>query len=208
MFTGIITFTAVVVQFEPRVGYWSLGLECSSNAGNNLSLGSSIAVDGVCLTLVAQEKNCLYFDVIAETMNCTSFSRLEIGDVINGERAARFGDEIGGHILSGHVQTTATLVNINQIHQQYTLTCQINDQWFPYIFTKGYIALAGTSLTIGDVDTKRRTFDVHLIPETLRRTNLGQKPIGGLINIEIDHQTQVIVDSIIKYRHLLTDHPN
>lgn len=207
MFTGIITFTATVVQFEPYDGYWRLGLDCPGHACEKISLGASVSVDGVCLTVIAHESNHLYFDVIAETMRCTSFSSLQVGNTLNGERAACFGDEIGGHILSGHVQTVARLISINQTQQQYILTCSLEDPWLSYIFPKGYIALAGTSLTVAEVNLEEKTFTVHLIPETLRRTNLGEKPLDGFINLEIDHQTHIIVDTLLRRELMLTKMP-
>ena len=198
MFTGIIQATARIIQFEPRLGTWRLGLQCTPELSNTLQIGASIAVDGVCLTVVEFQKTCIFFDIIAETYHRTTLQTIQVGECVNIERAIRFGDEIGGHWLSGHIQSTATIVAIDQSHQQYIVTCQTTEEWIKYLFPKGYIGLSGASLTIVTVNLEQRTFSVHLIPETLRITNLGVKRVGMALNLEIDYQTQVMVTTVMR----------
>ena len=195
MFTGIVQTTGTVIQFEKQKGTCRLGLECSADFLNDITTGASVAVDGACLTVVKFTNQQVYFDLIQATLDATSFSQLQLGDTVNLERAARFGDEIGGHLLSGHIHTTAKLQDISKKQDQYVVALSIAPQWMDYIFAKGYIAVAGTSLTIQQVDRRTNSFEVHLIPETLRITNLEQKKLGCMINIEIDQQTQTIVDT-------------
>lgn len=196
MFTGIVQTTAEVIQFENQQGSWRLGIKCEPKFLTALNIGASIAIDGTCLTVVEYDRQHAFFDLIAETLQCTCLGDLTPGDSVNLERAARFGDEIGGHLLSGHIQTTATLTTIDTTTQQYILTCKIAPEWISYIFPKGYIALSGISLTVVNVDPAQHTFTVHLIPETLRVTTLKQKIPGMKLNIEIDSQTQTIVDTV------------
>ena len=196
MFTGIIKAIARVSQFEEKQGVWRLSLTCPGEFLVEVEIGASIAIDGACLTVVAFTDDTVAFDVIQETYQRTTMQYLSVGNDVNCERAARFGDEIGGHMLSGHILTTAEIVEIDKTDDQYIVYMQIGSEWMPYIFSKGYIALNGASLTIVDVDTSTATFNVHLIPETLQKTTFSEKSVGDRINVEIDSQTQVIVDTM------------
>ncbi len=131
-----------------------------------------------------------------ETLRLTTLGDLKPGDRVNFERAARIGDEIGGHLLSGHVHTTADIVAIDRPENNCTLEFEVPEAWARYIFSKGYIAINGCSLTIGEVRGNR--FNVYLIPETLRATIFGDVSVGDRVNIEIDSQTQTIVDTLAR----------
>jgi len=143
-----------------------------------------------------QEDDLLFFDAMQETLRSTTLGTLTPGDRINFERAARIGDEIGGHLLSGHVHTTAEVVAIDRPENNCTLTFEVPEQWTKYIFPKGYIAINGASLTIGEVTGNR--FNIHLIPETLRATTFTDIALADQVNIEIDSQTQTIVDTLAR----------
>ena len=108
----------------------------------------------------------------------------------------KLGDELGGHLLSGHVSTTATISKLENPENNHIITFQTDLETIKYIFPKGYIALNGVSLTIGEVDKSNQTFNVYLIPETLRLTNLGNKVVGNRINLEIETQTRNMVDTL------------
>ena len=162
---------------------------------DNLQLGASVSHNGCCLTVTEVQGDLVSFDLMKETLRLTNLGDLNVGDQVNLERAARFNDEIGGHLMSGHIICTAEVAKI--------LTSENNRQiWFrmphedlmKYVLHKGYIGIDGISLTIGEVTRTR--FCVHLIPETLQRTTLGTKRLGDKINIEIDPQTQAIVDTV------------
>jgi riboflavin synthase len=129
-----------------------------------------------------------------ETLRVTNLGELKVGDQVNYERAARFGDEIGGHQMSGHIIAMAEVTKVLDSENNRQVWFRMPADLMRYVFTKGYIGIDGISLTIGDVAGNE--FNVNLIPETLERTNMdGRKP-GDNINIEIDPQTQAIVDTV------------
>jgi riboflavin synthase len=134
------------------------------------------------------------FDLMQETLKLTNLGLLKVGDKVNVERAAKFGDEIGGHAMSGHIMNTAEVTRVIESPNNRQVWFQIAPELTKYVFTKGYIGIDGISLTIGEV--KGDQFCVNLIPETLERTILSERVAGDLINIEIDPQTQTIVDTV------------
>ena len=108
----------------------------------------------------------------------------------------KVGDEIGGHILSGHICSTAEILERIETGDCIDILLEINSEWMRYVLPKGYIALDGISLTVGSTNTEKCTCWVHLIPETLSRTTISDKSVGNLINVEIDNQTQAIIDTV------------
>ena len=130
---------------------------------------------------------------MAETLAKTNLGRLTEGSEVNLERA-RFGDEIGGHVMSGHIIAQTPVTRIEQSEHNRTLWFALPAELKPYVLTKGFIGLDGCSLTIGSVT--EREFNVHLIPETLQRTLFGSRQVGDCVNVEIDAQTQAIVDTV------------
>ncbi|MCL4149123.1 UNVERIFIED_CONTAM: hypothetical protein GTU68_037011, partial [Idotea baltica] len=160
----------------------------------NLEIGASVAHNGCCLTVTKVDGNHVWFDLIEETLRLTNLGLLDAGQLINIERAARFGDEIGGHSMSGHIVGVMTVRQINKTEENCQIWFDVPNEWSKYILHKGYVGVDGISLTVGDVD--ECGFNVNLIPETLERTNLSQRSIGDKINLEIDPQTQAIVDTV------------
>lgn len=159
-----------------------------------LTLGASVAHNGCCLTVTHIEQQLVSFDLMQETLNVTNLGLLNVGDYVNVERAAKFGDEIGGHAMSGHIMATAIVSAVNISENNHQVWFSVPTHLMKYIFAKGYIGIDGISLTIGEV--KDCCFNVNLIPETLQRTNLESRMINDVINIEIDPQTQAIVDTV------------
>lgn len=196
MFTGIVQGIASVEALTQKPGLTTLSVRFPADRVEQVSIGASVALNGTCLTVTGQDGDCLSFDAMQETLFRTTLGQLRTGDRVNFERAARIGDEIGGHLLSGHIHTTARLVGIEVPENNRTLTFEVPDAWAPYLFAKGYIAIDGASLTIGEVNGNR--FNVHLIPETLRATTFGERVEGDEVNIEIDSQTQTIVDTLAR----------
>ncbi|HKK55486.1 riboflavin synthase subunit alpha [Marinobacter sp.] len=194
MFTGIVQGVAVVEDVKAAPGLSSFAIRFPSDKVQGVTIGASVAINGTCLTVTRQETDLLFFDAMQETLGLTTLGTLKPGDRINFERAARIGDEIGGHLLSGHIHTTADTVAIDRPENNCTLTFEVPGHWAHYIFPKGYIAINGASLTIGEVTENR--FSIHLIPETLRATTFADIAVGDRVNIEIDSQTQTIVDSL------------
>ncbi|MET0068914.1 MAG: riboflavin synthase subunit alpha [Candidatus Thiodiazotropha sp.] len=194
MFTGIVQGTAEVVQIQQKEAFRTHRIRLPASALGGLAPGASVAHNGCCLTVTRIAGDLVDFDLMQETLNVTNLGELETGDRVNFERAARFGDEIGGHAMSGHILCTAEVVDIVSSENNYQVRFQLPTRWRRYIFTKGYIGIDGISLTIGRVEGDR--FEVNLIPETLQRTNIGSRRIGDRVNIEIDPQTQAIVDTV------------
>ncbi|MGB0203441.1 MAG: riboflavin synthase subunit alpha [Neptuniibacter sp.] len=197
MFTGIVQGTAIVQSITRKDDFMQLTVELPEERCENLQLGASIALNGTCLTVTAFEGRNVSFDLIIETLKVTNLGKLDIGDRVNFERAARFGDEIGGHVLSGHVHTQVQVAEIERTETNCILWFEAENQWLPYLFPKGFVALNGCSLTIGEIQENR--FNVYLIPETLSVTTFGTCQKGDNINMEIDAHTQAIVDTVEQY---------
>ena len=196
MFTGIVQGVAEIDHITEAPGLNTLAIRFPEGTVEHVTTGASVAINGTCLTVTRQESNILFFDAMQETLRLTTLGDLGEGDGVNFERAARIGDEIGGHLLSGHIHTTADIVEIVHSENNVTLWFEVPQDWAKYVFAKGYIAINGASLTIGEVAGNR--FNVHLIPETLRATTFGTAREGQRVNIEIDSQTQTIVDTLAR----------
>lgn len=200
MFTGIVQGVAQVAAITDRPGLRSFTLEFPPGFCQGLEIGASVACDGVCLTVTAlRGENRADFDVMQQSLNLTSLAALGQGGRLNVERAARDGAEIGGHPLSGHVDFTATVASIRQPENNHVIRIAVPAPWMRYIFAKGYIAINGASLTVAEAGRERDGsgwFEVWLIPETLRMTTFADKDVGARLNIEIERQTQVFVDTV------------
>ena len=195
MFTGIVQGTGKIVHIhQPSADFRSHVVALPEHMAHDLQIGASIAHNGCCLTITQINGNQATFDLMAETLAKTNLGSLKTGDSVNLERAARFGDEIGGHVMSGHIIATTTISRIEQKAHNRRLYFRLPPQLAPYILPKGFIGLDGCSLTIGNVTAQE--FNIHLIPETLQRTLFGSRQVGDSINIEIDAQTQAIVDTV------------
>lgn len=196
MFTGIVAGTARVTEASDRDGLRRLVLRLPDGGEAGLVRGASVSVGGVCLTAVTFAGPEVGFDVIGETLARTTLGALAVGDRVNVERAARFGDEIGGHLLSGHVVCAGEVVAREEHAGNLILRIRVPADVLRYVLPKGYVALDGASLTVGAVDAASCAFDVHLIPETRRITTLGDARPGDRVNVEVDAQTVAIVDTV------------
>lgn len=196
MYTGIVQAAVPVSEVLDAPGLRSFVLELPQELLQDLAIGASVGVDGVCLTVTAIDGRRVSFDAMQETQDHTTLVELTPGDRVNVERSAKAGDEMGGHEISGHVDGTARIVSVEQPENNWILTFEAPADAMGYIFGKGFIALNGASLTVADVDRETNRFTVHLIPETLRITTFGDKKPGDRINFEIDRRTQVIVDTV------------
>ncbi|KAG2495156.1 hypothetical protein HYH03_006764 [Edaphochlamys debaryana] len=194
MFTGIVQGTASIATVERQDQFSALNIHFPPGKVDGVKIGASVAINGTCLTVTRIDGDVLSFDVMMETLRATNLGGLQAGSVVNFERSARVGDEIGGHNVSGHVHCTATIANVEQTPNNRRITFQLsNPAFMKYVLPKGYIAVDGCSLTIGEVWEDK--FSVYLIPETIRVTVFGVKSIGDSVNIEIETQTQAIVDT-------------
>lgn len=196
MFTGIIKGLFKIINIEYIGNILRITIAFSIELAKNLEIGASVAVNGTCLTVTAINNGDISFDIIEETLKRTNLKNIKSGDFVHIERAAKWGDEIGGHLLSGHVFDVIAVTKIIQNAKSKTFIFSCPLHLIKYLFPKGFVALDGVSLTVGDVDRLSQFFSVHLIPETLSKTNFDTKRVGDLINIEIDAQTQIIVDTL------------
>ncbi|WP_020408782.1 riboflavin synthase [Hahella ganghwensis] len=193
MFTGIVQGKAKLVVAQKQEGLFTYTFEFPEDQSDT-QIGASVAINGTCLTVVSKNQRQLTFDLMAETLRLTNLGQLQLGDSTNFEHAARIGDEIGGHLMSGHVHCTAPLKSRRVSENNLALDFEVPPQWSRYIFDKGFIGVNGASLTVGACH--ETGFTVNLIPETLRVTTFEALIPGDLVNIEIDPQTQTIVDTI------------
>ena len=193
MFTGIVAASCEVVSTEQGEEVRSIVVDLSGY-DDDLEIGASVAIDGVCMTVVSSIDGNVQFEAIAETLERTTMGLLKQGSRVNIERSLRMGDELGGHILSGHIMSTARILQRNQKGEGIDLLIEHQADTKPYILEKGYVAVDGMSLTVGEVQSEG--FNLHIIPETLRITTIGAKTEGDLVNIEVDSRTQAVVDTI------------
>ena len=195
MFTGIVSGTAPIVKIEEKdfIRTFTVDLD---KYDDNLEIGASVALDGVCMTVVSIENNLVKFDAIEETLSRTTLGKLSVDSSVNIERSLKMGDELGGHIISGHVLMSAKIIQIKDRGEGIDILVENPYDVRHYILEKGYISIDGMSLTIGNVS--KDSFALHIIPETLRVTTIGGKKVGDYVNIEIDSRTQAVVDTIRK----------
>ena len=194
MFTGIIQGTAEILDIVEKTDFRTHTVRLPAPLLPGLQPGASVAHNGCCLTVVNIDDDRVSFDLMRETLRVTNLGDLKVGDRVNVERAARFGDDIGGHAMSGHIMSTVEVSRVLESENNRQVWFRVPAELRKYVFTKGYIGIDGISLTIGEV--RDDEFCVNLIPETLARTNIGGRVPGDRINIEIDPQTQAIVDTI------------
>lgn len=194
MFTGIVQSAVKIERIEKKTGLWTLTLVLPESLIPGLTIGASVALNGTCLTVTSINNQTVTFDVMMASLNLTNLQSLEEGSLVNVERAAKFGDDIGGHQLSGHVHGIVKVVEIERPENNCIVWFELLDAFKPYIFDKGYIGLNGCSLTIAQVKEDR--FCVYLIPETLNVTTYQSVQVGDGINLEIDSHTQAVVDTV------------
>ena len=186
MFTGIVQeLGSVNALLKNELGF-TLKVDVNEGFSDGLLIGASIAVNGCCLTVTKFDENSISFDVIKETIRVTNLEYLELADKVNLERSLKYGDEVGGHILSGHVSCCAEAI-LKEQEGETELVMKCPSEWRKYILLKGYVAVNGASLTVAQVS--HDGFSVFLIPETLASTNLSLIEDKDQVNIEIDQAT-------------------
>jgi len=182
MFTGIITDVGRIAALE-KAGDLRARIETSYDVAG-IDLGASIASDGVCLTVVTLGDGWYEVDISAETVSKTNLGDWEVGRAVNLERALKVGDELGGHIVSGHVDGVAEIVEMHSEGDSTRVSFKAPSELAKFIAPKGSVALNGTSLTVNEVNGD--TFGVNLISHTKEVTNWGAAKVGDRINLEID----------------------
>ena len=196
MYSGITKGLYEVTSFTRNPGLISYAINLSLDLSKNLTSGDSVAIDGVCQTLVSLNNTQALFQAMQETLDKTTLNELHPGSLVSVERSLRWGDEMGGHEVSGHVFGTGVIHQRIVDNDNLILVIQCDPSWMKYILPKGFIAVDGSSLTVGKTDPERGLFYLHLIPETLRLTNFANKQVQGKVNIEFDHKTKTIVDTV------------
>lgn len=195
MFTGITRGTFPITRVERVPGRMSFAVALPPQLLTGLEIGASVSIDGVCQTVVAIQDQEVSFDAIDETLRLTTLDQLNVGARVAVERSFRVGDEIGGHEVSGHVIGTGKVIEVRRDNGAHDLRIEVPSAWLKYIMPKGFIAVDGSSLTVGAIHDSG-WFEVHLIPETVRLTNLGHKVAGSRVNIELDARTVAIVHTV------------
>ena len=183
MFNGIIKNIGKISRIN------KFGKNCSIEIYSNIKfskdeIGSSVSCSGVCLTLEKYKKNLIYFYLSKETLNKTIFKKSKKGDLINLEKSLKYGDRISGHFVQGHVDTTAQVVKIHQLGKSWLITFKIPKSYIKYLVQKGSIAINGVSLTISKI--LKDGFQVVVIPQTLKLTNLINLKEKDVVNVEFD----------------------
>ena len=196
MFSGIVSGIGSVKSIKHKNDIISIEVKAPKNFSKKLKKGASVSVDGVCLTAINSDSDTIKFDVIEETLSRTTLGNFVKGQKVNLERSMTASSEIGGHLISGHIHCVSKIIGINEKKSSKDMKISIPKGMDKYILEKGYIGVNGCSLTVGKVF--KTNFNIHLIPETLKVTNLDLLKEKSLVNIELDQNTVTIVDSVEK----------
>ncbi|GAC1451355.1 MAG: riboflavin synthase [Vulcanimicrobiaceae bacterium] len=185
MFSGLIAHLGRVAALDVLPGGGArLQIAASAAVAEGVDAKDSIAVNGVCLTVVAYDPDKLTFDVVPETLARSTLGRLRPGDTVNIELSLRLGDRLGGHLVYGHVDCAASIIAKESEGQGHRLAIARPPMLARYIVEKGYVAVDGVSVTVAAASNDR--FEIALVPETSARTTLGAKTAGDRVNLEID----------------------
>ena len=185
MFTGLIQAVGQVSAIERQESSARLEI-ASKEIATQIAQGDSVSVNGACLTVVSINASKFAVDVMVQTLNLTSTGSLEVGSAVNLELATRTADRLGGHIVQGHVDGVAEVVAISADSQWTRMDISIPKELMKYVVAQGSICVEGVSLTVGELNDPADQISVWLIPETLANTNLSQKQVGAVLNIEVD----------------------
>lgn len=183
MFTGIIEELGTVRALTARSGGKKISIDAKITL-EGIEVGSSIAVNGVCLTVTEMDNTSFSAYISQETLNTTTFGKLRVGEKVNLERPMRFSDRLGGHLVTGHVDATGYIRGVTRRGEVSIFTIEVPVHILPYIVPKGSVSVDGISLTVNDIKSNR--FTVAIIPHTAQMTTLGFKKIGDSVNIETD----------------------
>ena len=183
MFTGIITDIGKIESILPINGDIKVTIKTSYDI-SSIDIGASIACSGVCLTVVEKKQNLLSFDISKETLSCSNLSLWKKGQGVNLERSLKLGDELGGHMVLGHVDSVAEIINIEEVDASKKITFRCGNDLKKFIAFKGSVTLNGVSLTVNEVNDT--DFSVNIIPHTMEKTTFKDCYVGEKINLEVD----------------------
>lgn len=194
MFSGIVESVMPIVSSQELSSAYRIQIKKPIEF-NDIKLGDSIACDGACLTVEAFDDAQITFALAAETIKVLEWNPQSwVGKVVNLERSLRFGDRIHGHLVTGHVDSLGEVVRADLEGESFFLDVQVKDTILPYVWKKGSVTLNGVSLTVNDL--RENVVSVCLIPETLKRTNLGELKPGAKVNVEPDYMARAIQRSL------------
>ena len=193
MFSGIVQTVGKIESIKDKNHIKTIRIETHGDYLEDIAIGQSVSVDGVCLSLVKKNNEYCEFEAVEETINRTTLGSYKQGTKVNLEKSLKFGDTVGGHFVSGHIHTRGRIVEVELVGDSKNILVEIEEKWIKYLTEKGYISVNGASITIGKVS--KNTFYVHLIPETLKTTNLDELIYDNYVNLEFDQATIAIVDT-------------
>ena len=193
MFSGIVQTVGKIESIKDKNHIKTIRIETNGDYLEDIAIGQSVSVDGVCLSLVKKNNEYCEFEAVEETINRTTLGGYKQGTKVNLEKSLKFGDTVGGHFVSGHIHTRGRIVEVELVGESKNILVEIEEKWIKYLTEKGYISVNGASITIGKVS--KNTFYVHLIPETLKTTNLDELIYDNYVNLEFDQATIAIVDT-------------
>ena len=196
MFTGIVQAIGTIKSIEILSDESRrISVKCS-NLGSNFSIGESISVNGVCLTVESQDLDVLTFTAVKETILKTNFNELEVDSQVNLERAATLSTFLGGHLVTGHVDKTLKILDV-QVSKNWTvIEIEFDNDDRKYLIPKGSITINGVSLTVSDLQSK--SFKTNLIPKTLSETNLKDLKVDDFVNIEFDLIGKYVLNKVLE----------
>jgi riboflavin synthase len=183
MFTGIIQKQGKTISIKKDSKTWRFEIE-TKNFLKDVKIGDSIAINGVCTTVVNLTKNKFTFEAMEETLKKTNFKKLKKGALVNLEKSIRWNEKIDGHFVQGHVDETGKILKIENDKKRTRITISLSKNMSPFVAYKGSISINGVSLTISDTENEK--FSVDLIPYTLKNTNLSGLKKNDIVNIEAD----------------------
>ena len=193
MFSGIVQTVGKIESIKDKNHIKTIRIETHGDYLEDIAIGQSVSVDGVCLSLVKKNNEYCEFEAVEETINRTTLGSYMQGTKVNLEKSLKFGDTVGGHFVSGHIHTRGRIVEVELVGESKNILVEIEEKWIKYLTEKGYISVNGASITIGKVS--KNTFYIHLIPETLKTTNLDELIYDNYVNLEFDQATIAIVDT-------------
>ena len=193
MFSGIVQEIGIIDSLVEGNEHLTITVSCSMVFAKDKKVGDSVSVDGVCLTITKKTNSSLTFDAVKETLERTIIKNYAKGSYVNIESSLSFGGSVGGHLMSGHIHLKGIVKEVLIVGGSKDIVIDTSPEWSKYLSEKGYIGINGCSITIGKIHDSR--FQIHLIPETLKTTNLDNLVFGDEINLEIDQSTIAIVDT-------------
>ncbi|CRN08503.1 Riboflavin synthase [Pseudomonas sp. URMO17WK12:I11] len=194
MYTGIVQAVRPLLDIARHPGHNQFTIDLTPALLDDLKIGASVSVEGTCLSVTEIEGTQVRFDAMTATLERTNLRNLQPGQGVNIERSAKMNAEVGGHLMAGHIATTADIVDISIANAGAYIKFRMPPEWAKYVFARGFIGVNGCSLTVADIDDNVVT--INLIPKTLRQTTFTRYQKGDLLNIEVDHHTMVLVDVV------------